>query len=155
MPPRINLPPITRALFLIVLSLSALNVALRFRKWTASLDSRPSATDSTNYISTPKLAVPYLVVVPTRSIKFPWTFVTAALVENNFVALSISALVIWFGGRYLERAWGSTEFGKFLLFTAWIPNVFAFAVYALWHTITSTPELYVRHHDILFSQNKC
>lgn len=143
MPPRINLPPLTRGLFLVLLCLSALNVALRFRKWSAALTSTPSATTPRNYISAPELAVPYLVSVPVKSIKFPWTLVTAALVENNAVSLAISGLVIWFGGRYLERAWGSREYGKFLLYVAAIPNAFAFFIYALWHAVTSTPELYV------------
>ena len=142
MPPRINLPPLTRGLFLVLLSLSALNVSMRFRKWSASLSS-PSITTPSNYISSPDLAVPYLVLVPTTSYKFPWTAITAALVENNAVSLAISGLVIWFGGRYLERAWGSKEFAKFLLYTTMIPNIFSFCVYALWHMITSTPELYV------------
>ena len=137
---RINLPPLTRGLFLILLSLSALNVSLRFRKWSASLPTTPSATTPSNYIHAPELAVPYLVLVPIKSIKFTWTSVTAALVENNAVSLAISGLVIWFGGRYLERAWGSKEFAKFLLFVTVIPNVFTFFVYALWHGITSTPE---------------
>lgn len=137
---RINLPPLTRGLFSILCALSALNVALRFRKWSASLDS-PSITTPSNYISDPELAVPYLVLVPTKSIIFPWTFLTAALVENNLVSLAISGVVIWFGGRYLERAWGSKEFAKFLLFTTMIPNIFSFCVYALWHYVTATPAL--------------
>ena len=140
--PRINLPPLTRGLFLVLLALSALNVSLRFRTWSSSLQPQPSATNPQSYISDPELAVPYLVLVPLKSLKFPWTFLTAALVENNAVSLGISGLVIWFGGKYLERAWGSTEFAKFLLYVTMIPNFFAFAVYAVWHVITSTPELY-------------
>ena len=143
MPPRINLPPLTRGLFLVLLSLSALNVALRFREWQASSATRNSTSAPYNYISAPRLAIPYLVLVPVRSIIFPWTALTAALVENNAVSLAISGLVIWFGGRYLERAWGSKEFAKFLLFATMIPNIFAFFVYALWHVITSAPRLYV------------
>ena len=139
MAPRFNLPPLTRGLFLVLISLSALNVSLRFRKWSA-LPSPPSLAKPQNYISDPGLAIPYLVLVPTTSIWFPWTALSAALVENNVVSLAISGLVIWYGGRYLERAWGSKEFAKFLLFTTMIPNVFSFFVYALWHAITSTPE---------------
>lgn len=138
MPPRINLPPLTRGLFLVLLCLSALNVSLRSRKWAAST-TRKEALTPKNYIYAPELAIPYLVIVPITSIKFPWTALTAALVENNAVSLAISGLVIWFGGRYLERAWGSKEFAKFLLYTTMIPNIFAFFIYALWHSITSTP----------------
>jgi membrane associated rhomboid family serine protease len=136
--PRINLPPLTRGLLLVLLALSALNVSLRFRNWSSSLGS---ATNPKNYIHAPELAIPYLVLVPVKSLKFPWTFLTAALVENNAVSLGISGLVIWFGGKYLERAWGSMEFAKFLLFVTMIPNIFSFTIYGLWHAITSTPEL--------------
>jgi membrane associated rhomboid family serine protease len=132
---------LTRALFVILLLASALNVSLRFNKWTSSLSTTLPATSPANYVSAPELAIPYLVIVPIKSLEFPWTFLTAALVENNAVSLTISGLVIWFGGRYLERALGSTEFAKFLLFTTMIPNIFAFLVYALWHAVTSTPEL--------------
>ena len=148
MPPRINLPPLTRGLFLVLLSLSALNVSLRFRKWSASLPSTPSATTPSNYISSPELAIPYLVLVPLTSLKFPWAFLTAALVENNAVSLAISGLVIWFGGRYLERAWGSMEFAKFLLYVTVIPNIFSVFVYALWHAVTSMPEQYVLKQNV-------
>jgi membrane associated rhomboid family serine protease len=141
--PRINLPPLTRGLFLVLLALSALNVSLRFRNWSSSLPSTPSATTPSNYISSPELAIPYLVLVPLKSLKFPWTFLTAALVENNAVSLAISGVVIWFGGKYLERAWGSTEFAKFLLYVTMIPNIFSFCVYAIWHAVTPAPELYV------------
>ncbi len=150
----LHLPPLTRGLFVVLLCLSALNVSLRFRRWTSSLDSPGSSlTSPSNYVSAPELAIPYLVIVPTTSLKFPWTFVTAALVENNGVALTISALVIWFGGRYLERAWGSTEFGKFLLFTTWIPNLFAFLVYAIWHGVVGAPEQYVNHNNIIYTKS--
>ena len=141
--PRINLPPLTRALFLVLLALSALNVSLRFRNWSSTLPSTPPATAPSNYISSPELAIPYLVLVPLKSLKFPWTFLTAALVENNAVSLAISGVVVWFGGKYLERAWGSTEFAKFLLYVTMIPNIFSFGVYAVWHAIAPAPELYV------------
>jgi len=141
--PRINLPPLTRAFLLVVLSLSALNATIRTRKWTASLEETPAtklATQASNYLNNPQLAVPYLVLVPLKSLRYPWTTVTAAFVENNIISLSISLAVIWFGGRYLERAWGSKEFGKFTLFVTWIPNVFSFFLYWLWHSLVGTQE---------------
>ncbi|EME87795.1 uncharacterized protein MYCFIDRAFT_110607, partial [Pseudocercospora fijiensis CIRAD86] len=132
---RMNLPPFTRALLLVVVSLSTLNAVLRTNKWRNSLDSTPSATTVGNYLSSPQWAIPYLVFVPTKSIVFPWTALTGALVENNIASLAISACVIFFGGRYLERAWGSKEFGKFVLFVTMIPNIITFLIYAAWHAI--------------------
>ncbi|CAK3887941.1 related to rhomboid family [Lecanosticta acicola] len=133
--PRINLPPLTRALLLVVFSLSALNVVLRTNKWRSSLDSTPSATVASNYLSSPRWAIPYLVLIPTQSIRHPWTFLTGSLVENNLVSIAISASVIYFGGRYLERAWGSREFAKFVAFVTIIPNTATFFIYALWHAV--------------------
>ncbi|KAK4506875.1 hypothetical protein PRZ48_000608 [Zasmidium cellare] len=139
--PRINLPPLTRGLLLVVVSLSALNAILRTNKWRVQLDAAPSPIAATNYLSSPEWAIPYLVLIPTKSIRYPWTFLTGALVENNLVSMAVSASVVYFGGRYLERAWGSKEFGKFVLFVTMIPNVVAFFLYAFWHGVTAhTPD---------------
>lgn len=140
--PRINLPPLTRGLLLVVVSLSALNAVLRTNKWRYSLESTPSPVAATNYFSSPEWAIPFLVLIPTKSIRSPWTVLTGALVENNLVSMAVSASVVYFGGRYLERAWGSREFGKFVLFVTMIPNVVTFLLYAIWHGVTAhTPEL--------------
>lgn len=145
MPLRLNLPPLTRILLLALVCLSALNATLRFRAWNAYLaDQAPTTridalTTASNYLSSPQWAIPYLVLVPQKSLKFPWTFVTAPVVENNILSMSISLAVLWAGGRYLERAYGSSEFGRFVAVTALIPNIFTFLVYALWH-IPGTPQ---------------
>lgn len=140
MPPRINLPPITRGLLLTLLSLSALNAALRFRSWSASTPDNDTTAPSI-YLTSPRWAIPYLVLIPTKSIVFPWTFLTSALIENNVVSLVISSAVVYFGGKYLERAWGGQEFIKFTLFVTMIPNIITFFIYAVWHGLTShTPE---------------
>lgn len=81
------------------------------------------------------------MLIPTKSIVFPWTFLTSALIENNVVSLVISSAVVYFGGKYLERAWGGQEFIKFTLFVTMIPNIITFFIYAVWHGLTShTPE---------------
>jgi membrane associated rhomboid family serine protease len=140
---RINLPPLTRGLLLTVLALSTLNAILRTRNWTSSLDRAPHALAATNYLTSPRWAVPYLVAIPTKSIRYPWTLLTGALIENNAVSLAVSGCVIYFVGRYLERAWGSNEYAKFVVFVAIVPNVAAFCLYGLWHAVTGhTPELY-------------
>lgn len=149
MPPRINLPPITRALLLTLLALSTLNAVQRTRKWNASLPDTPPTSrlaTATNYLSSPNWAIPYLALVPSRSIYYPWTFLTASLVENNVVSLAISGTVLWFGGKYLERAWGSNEFAKFVLFVTMIPNILSFLIYAGWHLAVGTLELYVKSY---------
>lgn len=139
---RINLPPLTRALLLTVLALSTLNAVLRTRKWTLSLTRTPHALAATNYLTSPQWAVPYLVAIPLQSLRYPWTLLTGALIENNAVSLAVSGCVIYFVGRYLERAWGSNEYGKFILFVTVVPNVVTFFLYGFWHAVTGhTPEL--------------
>ena len=145
MPPRINLPPLTRALLSAILLFSTLNAYLRFSKWTTTPDSTAKSSSSafttpSNYLSDPKWAIPFLVLIPIYSLRYPWTFLTAALVENNIVSISISGAVVWFGGRYLERSWGGKEFAKFALFVTMLPNLGAFLIYALWHSVAEAPE---------------
>lgn len=137
MPLRINLPPLTRALLLVLFALSALNAALRFSKWSAATTPDAAATTkASTYLSGREWAIPYLVLIPTQSIWHPWTALTSALIENNIVSLVISGSVIWFGGKYLERAWGGKEFGKFVLFVTMIPNVVTFFIYTVWQGVT-------------------
>lgn len=136
--PRITLPPpLTRGLLLVLVSFSALNAVLRTNHWRQST----AATTATDYLSSPRWAIPYLVLVPTQSIRYPWTALTGALVENNIVSIIISAVVVFHGGRYLERALGTQEFGKFVIFVTLLPSVMTFLIYALWHMLTPPPQL--------------
>lgn len=75
--------------------------------------------------------MPYLAIVPGSSIIYPWVFLLATVVEQNVFGLLITSLTIFYGGRYLERAWSSKEFTKFILFVAMIPNLLSFSIYAL------------------------
>jgi len=120
MPPRLNLPPITRILLIVLLAQSLLSFAIRYRQWSEESD----------------IVVPYLVLVPQLSLIYPWTFLTTTLVENNVFTLGISGVTIYYGGRYLERAWTSAEFGKFLLVAALIPNLACFGALVVLFAIT-------------------
>lgn len=118
MPIRINLPPLTRALLLLLLVLSLLNASFSVRSLIRVH------------------AVPFLAIIPANSLKYPWSTLTAALVETNLLSFAISAVTIFYGGRYLERAWTSAEFAKFVLFVTMIPNILTFAVYCLWYAVS-------------------
>lgn len=121
MPPRLNIPPITRILLIVLVSQSVLSAAIRYRQWTKESD----------------VVVPYLTLVPQLSIVYPWVFLTATLVEGNVFTLGITSVTIYYGGRYLERAWSSTEFVKFLLIVSLIPNVLTFCVLVVLFAITA------------------
>ncbi|RSL98447.1 hypothetical protein CEP52_010327 [Fusarium oligoseptatum] len=69
MPPRINIPPVTRILLIALLGQSLLSAAIRYRQWTAHAD----------------IVIPYLTLVPQLSIIYPWTFITSTFVERRYL----------------------------------------------------------------------
>lgn len=111
MAPRLNIPPITRIALILLVLQSSLNTGIRYRQ-------RSFHTE---------VVVPYLALVPQMSLIFPWTFLGTTLVENNIFTLAASVLTLFYGGRYLERAWSSAQFARFLLVATLIPNLLTFA----------------------------
>ncbi|KZL69458.1 eukaryotic integral membrane protein, partial [Colletotrichum tofieldiae] len=120
MPPRINIPPVTRVLLAVLVVQSFLSAAIRYRQWSA----------------TSEIVIPYLTLIPQLSLIYPWTFLTSTLVENNIFTLAIACVTIYQGGRYLERAWSSAELAKFVAITALIPNILTFALMIIFFTLT-------------------
>jgi len=133
---RINLPPLTRSLLAALVVFTLLNFALRpHSNWVEKVEKPLIGVGN---------GVPYLTIVPGRSIIYPWVFALATVVEQNVLGLVITGLTIFYGGRYLERAWGQQEFTKFVLFVAMIPNILSFILYLIGYLITSkTVPLYV------------
>lgn len=115
MAPRINIPPLTRFLLITCVALTICNAIIR------------PYTDLQAPLTRIGVGAPYLSIVPGQSLIYPWVFLTATLVEQNLFGLIISGLTLFYGGRYLERAWGSAEFGKFMLVTTLVPNLMTFA----------------------------
>ncbi|KAB5586027.1 eukaryotic integral membrane protein-domain-containing protein [Coniochaeta sp. 2T2.1] len=120
MPPRINLPPVTRILLIALTLQSVLSAAIRYRQWSADSE----------------IVIPYLNLIPQLSLIYPWTFLTTTLVESNVFTYGIAASTIYYGGRYLERAWSSRELGKFLLVVSLVPNALTFATLILFFSFT-------------------
>jgi membrane associated rhomboid family serine protease len=59
-------------------------------------------------------------------------------VEQNIFTLLINVATVYYGGKYLERAWSSAEFAKFLLMVSVISNVIAFFIYVFWTAISGS-----------------
>ena len=78
----------------------------------------------------------WIALTPQLSIFYPWVYITSTLAERNIITLLIAIATILYGGKYLERAWGSAEFGKFLLVVILVPNVVATILYVLLYVIT-------------------
>lgn len=124
---RINIPPVTRVLLILILALSFLYTLGRYQKL-------PSSYNPSN-VNAP--LVPYLTLVPSSCLYYPWTLLTATFVERSIFSLLINGATVFFGGKYLERAWGSKEFGKVILVASIIPNMIAVPTYIIWSYIGS------------------
>jgi membrane associated rhomboid family serine protease len=122
---RINLPPCTRTLLIVLIGLTLLNDILL-----------PNAALA--FFTRIGHGSPYLSLVPGRSFKFPWTMLTATFVEQNIFGLLVTGLTVFFGGRYLERAWGTYEFAKFIAIISLIPNLACFLLYLVLYGVSHT-----------------
>jgi membrane associated rhomboid family serine protease len=123
MPLRINLPPLTRSLLVALVLFTTINIVLRpYSDWVSGIEKPITSTGE---------GAPYLAIIPGSSIIYPYVFLLATLVEENIFGLIFTGLTLFYGGRYLERAWGSKEFTKFMLFVAMIPNVLCFLLYVI------------------------
>ena len=111
---RINIPPLTRVLLALL--------AATFITYQVIRTRHPE----------------FLALIPQLSILYPWVYITATFAEQNILTLLITAATILYGGKYLERAWGIKEFGKFVLIVTVIPYVGAAIVYLLWFAISRT-----------------
>lgn len=115
---RINIPPLTRILLALLLVISSVYQIIRF--------VNSSASDSWDFLS----------LIPQRSVFYPWVFFTATFAERNVVTLVIAGATVLYGGKYLERAWDTREFGKFVLVVTVIPNLAASLTYVLWFAVS-------------------
>lgn len=113
---RINIPPLTRILLGLLIAISITHQVTRYIFHTLPLE--------------------LLALVPQQSVFYPWVYITATFAEQNIVTLLIAGATILYGGKYLERAWGSTEFGKFVLIVGVLPNLVSTIIYVLWFAIT-------------------
>ncbi|KAL6717537.1 hypothetical protein ACLMJK_005452 [Lecanora helva] len=115
---RINIPipPLTRVLLALLLAISITHQITRH--FLGGLDQG------------------FLAIVPQWSLFYPWVYLTATFAEQNPLTLLIAGATILYGGKYLERAWTSTEFGKFVLLVTVLPNVATTLIYVFWYAIT-------------------
>ena len=103
--------------------------------------------------------IPWLTLVPGRSIFYPWTFATSALVEITVIEvchihpltflrsyasqLFVTMAVIPASLRYFERLWGTLETLKFIVVCVTIPNVIAFAFNWIEFVVTKNADLFL------------
>ncbi|KAI1301155.1 hypothetical protein EDD11_005779 [Mortierella claussenii] len=105
--------------------MSALGFILRFRDMAiAHHDTEESA-----YIDAEASFIPLVALVPASALYRFWTFATASFFERSIIQAGRLELHLLFtyafnlaillgSGKYLERAWGSREFFKFISITS-------------------------------------
>ncbi|KAK5452356.1 hypothetical protein LTS15_007422 [Exophiala xenobiotica] len=132
---RVNLPPVTRVLLAVTVTSTLLYNFARWRLLQADPTPTTGETDPS-----PQRIVPYLALIPSQCIWYPWTLLSATFVEQNIFTLLFQGGALFFGGRYLERAWGSRGFIYVIVVASIIPNLLAVPTYILWAAITGNPE---------------
>ncbi|KAI4172607.1 MAG: hypothetical protein LQ343_003454 [Gyalolechia ehrenbergii] len=118
---RVNIPPLTRVLLALLVAFSVSYQALRY------------GVDYT--------AGHYLALIPQWALFTPWVYFTATYSEQNILTVLIAGATILYGGKYLERAWGSLEFGKFVLLVTLLPNFLASLIYVFLFAISQNVDL--------------
>lgn len=79
--------------------------------------------------------MPYLALVPSKSLYYPWTIITSTFVEQNVLNFLINTTAFYLSGRYLERAWSSKELALVAAVGATIPNLLVIPTYVIWGAI--------------------
>lgn len=111
---RVNIPRLTRILLITLFALSVLD-----RIVVSGIDLGP-------FVGGPAAKAwqtPIANSAIGRLLFYPWVILTSTFVEGNIVTLLITGATLFYGGKYLERAWGSEDFAKFVLIVASVPNL--------------------------------
>ncbi|CAG8441609.1 7254_t:CDS:2, partial [Scutellospora calospora] len=117
-----NVPPTVKTLTFLIVFISALGVLKRFHRWIEN----PFAID----------VLPDFAMVPGHAIQKFWTFFTAGFLETDPMSLIGSVITMAACGKYLERAWGSKDFLKFVGIILIGVTLATFLTYLLEYTIT-------------------
>ncbi|KAF9332806.1 hypothetical protein BG006_004304 [Podila minutissima] len=104
-----NVPRLTKTLSTAMTAMSFFGFALRFRDMAVSYRYRNEEEIPDISIDTEATLIHLLAMVPISSPYRFWTFATA---------FAINTAILLACGKYLERAWGSREFFKFLAITS-------------------------------------
>ncbi|RIA93186.1 eukaryotic integral membrane protein [Glomus cerebriforme] len=126
-----NIPPTVKVVAFIIIILSGLGTVQRVKRWqdNGEKNEENTPTFSSNIL-------PDIALVPGFALQKFWTFLTAGFLETNLLGFLGSILVILVNGKYLERAWGSRDFLKFIGIVIIGANICTFLTYLCEYTIT-------------------
>lgn len=136
----ISAPPLTRAVTLTLVVLSAIVLYLRY---SAYLGASAGSADGDSQVDIKNIYVPYIVLVPSFFFKFPWTLVTSSFVEHNIFSFLLAGTTLFWCGRYVERIWGSKELAKFLAIQVLIPTIVNLLLALILARLTGNAEKYM------------
>jgi membrane associated rhomboid family serine protease len=126
-----KIPDVTKGLLAATLSISVIYVSLRVADGSFGRSSD---------LKRPSSRVPYLALVPSQVLYYPWTLFTTTFVEQDVINFLVNTVTIVLGGRYFERAWGSKGLAMTILVTSLIPNVLIVFLYIAWGALTGNSD---------------
>lgn len=149
--PRLAIPPVTKYFLLSIGVLTLIDWFLRYYCYMLAANEYQHIHSSamkqkdadfetgTNFPDGPKpippsindYYVPVEVIVGNNfsSLRTPWVFLTASLVEEHILGLVMTGATAWAASRYFEIIWGSKELFKFLTILIIIPNILAYTFF--------------------------
>ncbi|GAV67707.1 DUF1751 domain-containing protein [Cephalotus follicularis] len=80
--------------------------------------------------------LPYLALIPARTIPFAWNLITAGYVEQTVYGMVGSIVGLLFMGKLLEPIWGSKEFLKFIFVVNFVTSICVFVTAIALYYIT-------------------
>ncbi|KAK6455480.1 eukaryotic integral membrane protein-domain-containing protein [Scheffersomyces xylosifermentans] len=136
-----KVPKVTSILLVVLTTLTLLNFVLKYYTYfvlSVSSSSKASEVNSiaqeTGEVPHPhELFVPLLTFIPGKSpvISRPWVLITSSFIEENFVGLTMSFMLFFYLGKYLETMWGPQEFTKFVFANIIVGNVVLYFYYGI------------------------
>lgn len=158
----LSIPAVTKACVSVLVFASLLVFFLRLNTYYKLLAAAqaPQIQPETDVRPVPKptlpvfhdIVVPYISLIPSLSIIYPWVLMTTSFVETSAIGFVATFLTLIYGGRYCERVWSSKELAKFLLIVGIGSNVAAWLTALLQYTFANTIPthfVYVKKDDTL------
>lgn len=140
----LSFPPLTRVTLIVYIVLSIICVSLKYSALVKVYDESSASKATTNTVPDPEspeegsdglspnvntmpafrdMLVPYMTLVPSMSINYPWVLITSSFIEQSLTNFLITGATLAYAGKYCERVWGSNHLAIFLGIQSIIPNL--------------------------------